>query len=41
VQDLDYASASSTSLLLLAFSFIALTCVYATNRRIARGWLAK
>jgi molybdate transport system permease protein len=41
VQDLDYASAGSTSLLLLAFSFIALTCVYATNRRIARGWLPK
>ena len=41
VQELDYASANNTALLLLAFSFIALTCVYATNKRIARGWLGK
>jgi molybdate transport system permease protein len=34
VQSLDYASASRTSLLLLVFSFVVLSIVYALNRRI-------
>ncbi len=34
VQSLDYASASRTSLLLLVFSFMVLSIVYALNRRL-------
>lgn len=34
VQSLDYASASRTSLVLLTFSFVVLSIVYALNRRI-------
>ncbi len=34
VQSLNYASAAQTSLLLLAFSFVVLSVVYALNRRI-------
>jgi molybdate transport system permease protein len=41
VQDLDYAAANQTSLLLLAFSFLVLSCVYATNRQLWRAWLGK
>lgn len=41
VQDLDYATANRTSLLLLAFSFVVLSGVYAANRRLRLGWLAR
>ncbi|MCU1310383.1 MAG: modB [Candidatus Angelobacter sp.] len=41
VQDLDYAAANQTALLLLAFSFIVLSVVYAANRQLWRGWLSK
>jgi molybdate transport system permease protein len=41
VQDLDYATANQTALLLLAFSFVVLSGVYAANRQLWRGWLGK
>jgi molybdate transport system permease protein len=41
VQALNYASASRTSLLLLFFSFLVLTLVYAFNRRIWSSWPAR
>lgn len=41
VQDLDYASANQTALLLMSFSFVVLTAIYATNRRLAGRWLTK
>jgi molybdate transport system permease protein len=41
VQDLNYAAANQTSLLLLAFSFVVLSGIYAANRQLWRGWLAR
>ena len=45
VQSLDYAAANSLSLVLLAFSFVALSIVYGVNRRVGRRvwstWPAK
>ncbi|MCU1285508.1 MAG: modB [Acidobacteriales bacterium] len=41
VQDLDYATANETALLLLIFSFVVLSGVYATNRQLWRGWLGR
>jgi molybdate transport system permease protein len=39
VQDLDYASANTTSLVLLAIAFVLLSLVYSTNRRSWSLWL--
>jgi molybdate transport system permease protein len=36
VQSLDYAAANSMALVLLAFSFMALSIVYGVNRRVGR-----
>jgi molybdate transport system permease protein len=41
VQALDYAAAHQTSLLLLVFSFAALTAVYGMNRRLWQGWMGQ
>jgi molybdate transport system permease protein len=41
VQELDYAAAHETALVLLVFSFVVLACVYATNRTLGRVWLAR
>jgi molybdate transport system permease protein len=41
VQAFDYAAANQTALLLLTFSFLVLSCVYATNRQLWRAWLGK
>ncbi|MEO6119497.1 MAG: molybdate ABC transporter permease subunit [Terriglobales bacterium] len=41
VQMLDYAGANQTALLLLLFSFVVLSVVYATNRTIGKMWLAR
>ncbi len=38
VQAFDYASANQTALVLLAFSFVALSAVYALNRRVWAIW---
>ena len=38
VQELDYATANHTALLLLAFSFAVLSTLYAVNRRIWAVW---
>jgi molybdate transport system permease protein len=40
VQELDYAGANSTALLLLIFSFVLLAMVYGVNR-YRRGWLGR
>ncbi len=40
VQELDYAGANSTALLLLVFSFALLAVVYGVNR-YRRGWLGR
>lgn len=39
VQELDYAGANQTALLLLLFSFTVLSVVYGLNRRSFRGWM--
>jgi molybdate transport system permease protein len=45
VQSLDYAAANNMALVLLAFSFVALSIVYGVNRRVGRRvwspWPAK
>lgn len=41
VQELNYTIANHTSLLLLAFSFVVLSSVYAANRQLWRGWLTR
>jgi len=41
VQALNYTSAAHTSLLLLIFSFLVLSLVYALNRRIFLAWPAR
>lgn len=41
VQELDYAGANQTALLLLVFSFLVLTAVYATNRTLWKVWLSR
>lgn len=41
VQELDYATANHTSLLLLAFSFLALAAIYSTNRSLGKVWFAR
>lgn len=41
VQELDYAGANETALLLLAFSFVVLSAVYATNRSLWKVWLSR
>lgn len=41
VQELDYAGANETALLLLAFSFVVLSVVYATNRSLWKVWLSR
>ena len=41
VQALDYTRAAHTSLLLLIFSFLVLSLVYALNRRIFFAWPAR
>jgi len=38
VQNLDYASANVTSLVLLAIAFVLLSLVYSTNRRSWSVW---
>lgn len=38
VQAFDYASANQTALILLAFSFVVLSLVYALNRRVWAVW---
>jgi molybdate transport system permease protein len=41
VQDLDYASANHTALLLLSFSFVTLLAIYATGRRPWQNWMSR
>jgi molybdate transport system permease protein len=41
VEDIDYASANHTAILLLLFSFTALAIIYAVNRRLAARWLPR
>lgn len=41
VQELDYAGANATALLLLVFSFAVLSAVYATNRSLWKVWLSR
>src|SRR5438045_3442858 len=41
VQALNYATAARTSLLLLIFSFLILSLVYALNRRVFFAWPAR
>ena len=41
VQILDFAGANQTALLLLLFSFVVLSVVYATNRNLGKMWLAR
>lgn len=41
VQELDYAGAHETALLLLIFSFLILSAVYATHRTLGKVWLAR
>ena len=41
VQSLEYAEANRMSLLLLVFSFVVLSVVYAVNRRVWTPWEAK
>ena len=41
VQSLEYAEASRMALLLLVFSFVVLSVVYAVNRRVWTPWEAK
>lgn len=41
VQALDYAGAHETALLLLGFSFVVLSAVYATNRSLWKVWLSR
>jgi len=41
VQDLDYASANQTALMLLIFSFVVLLAIYGGNRNAVRGWIAR
>lgn len=41
VQELDYATANQTALLLLAFSFAVLAAVYGVNRSVGKIWLAR
>jgi molybdate transport system permease protein len=41
VQELDYAGANETALLLLIFSFVVLAVVYASNRSLWKVWLAR
>jgi molybdate transport system permease protein len=38
VQALEYGAANQTALLLLIISFVILSIVYGTNRRIWTGW---
>lgn len=41
VQELDYAGANETALLLLMFSFVVLSAVYATNRSLWKVWVSR
>lgn len=41
VEDIDYASANHTAILLLLFSFTVLAIIYAVNRRLAARWLPR
>lgn len=41
VQDIDYASANHTAILLLLFSFTVLVVIYGVNRRLAARWLPR
>jgi molybdate transport system permease protein len=41
VQELDYAGANQTALVLLLFSFVVLSAVYATNRGLGKVWLGR
>lgn len=41
VQDLDYASANHTAILLLIFSFVALLAIYGGSRERRRGWISR
>jgi molybdate transport system permease protein len=41
VQDLEYAAANRTALVLLIFSFMVLTGIYSGNRDLWRGWMAR
>jgi molybdate transport system permease protein len=39
VQDLDFASASTTALVLVVIAFVLLSVVYSTNRNFWKVWL--
>ncbi len=41
VQDLNYAGANRTALLLLVFSFVALLAIYSGPRNLWRGWISR
>jgi molybdate transport system permease protein len=41
VQDLNYAGANQTALLLLVFSFLALFAIYSGPRNLWRGWISR
>ena len=41
VQDLDYAGANHTALLLLIFSFVALLAIYGSGRRPWQNWMSR
>lgn len=38
VQDLNYAAANTTSLVLIAIAFVLLALVYSTNRNFGKAW---
>jgi molybdate transport system permease protein len=41
VQELNYAAANQTALVLLIFSLVVLTLVFALNRRVWQGWFSR